>query len=167
MNTSRENLIAAIVSLGFPSELGVLIARHLGHPKAMDRMTAYLQYTQPADVNLIVDEALAIREEIDRWRETKRSREAENEYNELLWNGLDDGEENGMDNQKSITELQEALANALISLGVPLSVGLPIMLCLETEDEQVELAQFLLDNLERRPSVGEIDAKVREILGAE
>ncbi len=92
MNTSRENLIAAIVALGFPNELGVLIARHLGHPKAMDRMAAYLQYTQPTDVNIIVDEALAIREEIDRWREKKRSQEAENSYNELLWYGLDDEE---------------------------------------------------------------------------
>ena len=64
-----------------------------------------------------------------------------------------------------LSKLQEALANALIYLGVPLSVGLPIMLCLETEEEQAELAQFLLDNLERRPSVGEIDAKVSEILG--
>ena len=89
MNTSRENLIAAIAALGFPHELGVLIARHLGHPKAMDRMAAYLQYTQPNDVNIIVDEALAIREEIDRWREKKRSQEAEIAYNELLWYGLD------------------------------------------------------------------------------
>ena len=38
------------------------------------------------------------------------------------------------------------------------------MLCLETEEDQVELAQFLLDNLERRPSVGEINAKVSQIL---
>ncbi len=70
-----------------------------------------------------------------------------------------------MDNGKGLTELQEALANALIYLDVPLSVGLPIMLCLKTEEEQKELAQFLLDNLERRPSVGEINAKVEEILG--
>ena len=89
MNTSRENLIAVIASLGFPYELGILIARHLGHPKAMDRMAAYLQYTQPTDVNIIVDEALAIREEFDRWREKKRSQEAENANNELLWYGLD------------------------------------------------------------------------------
>ncbi len=67
----------------------------------------------------------------------------------------------------AITALQQALAQALISLEVPLSVGLPIMLCLETEEEQRELAQYLLDNLERRPSVGEIDAKVSEILNTE
>ena len=90
MNLSQENLIATIISLGFPRELGVLIARHLGHPKAMDRMVAYLQYTQPTDVNIVVDEALAIREEIDRWREKKRSQEAESAYNELLWYGLDE-----------------------------------------------------------------------------
>ena len=90
MNTSREHLIDVIVSLGFPRELGVLVARHLGHPKAMDRMTAYLNYTRPTDVNIIVDEMLAIREEIDRWREKKRSQAAGNAYNELLWYGLEE-----------------------------------------------------------------------------
>ena len=92
MNTSQENLVDTIMSLGFPCELGALIARHLGHPKAMDRMAAYLQYMQPTDVNIIVDEALAIREEIDRWREKKRCLEAENAYNDLLWYGLDEEE---------------------------------------------------------------------------
>ena len=91
MNTPRDALIAEMVSLGFPEELGVLAARHLGHPKAVERMTAYLHYTKPKDVNTVVDEMLAIREELDRWREKKRSQEANGAYNELLWHGL--GEE--------------------------------------------------------------------------
>lgn len=90
MNTSRDILISTIVSLGFPRELGVLVSRHLRYPKAMDRMTAYLHYTQPADVNIIVDEMLAIRDEIERWRDKKRSQVANNAYNELLWYGLDE-----------------------------------------------------------------------------
>ncbi len=93
MNTSRDDLIAAIVSLGFPHELGALAARHLGHPKAMERMTAYLGYVQPADANLIVDEMLAIRAEIDTWREKKRNQEAECACNELLRYGLDGQEQ--------------------------------------------------------------------------
>jgi len=90
VNTPRDELIAAIVSLGFPQELGVLLARHLGHPKAMERMTSYLSYMQPTDINVIVDEALAIRAEIDTWRDKKRSQEANSAYNELLWYGLEE-----------------------------------------------------------------------------
>jgi hypothetical protein len=93
MNSARDELIDAIVSLGFPRELGILAARHLGHPKAIKRMTDYLRYTQPTDINIIVDEMLAIREEIDRWRDKKRSREANGAYNELLWYGLEDERE--------------------------------------------------------------------------
>ncbi len=93
MNTYRDELISTIESLGFPRELGVFAARHLGHPKAMQRMTAYLRYMRPADVNIIVDEMLAIRSEIDSWREKKRNQEAESAYNELLWYGMDEEDE--------------------------------------------------------------------------
>ena len=56
----------------------------------MERMTSYLSYMQPTDVNVIVDEALAIRAEIDAWRDKKRSQEANSAYNELLWYGLEE-----------------------------------------------------------------------------
>ena len=62
-------------ALGFPAELGDAAARHLGSPKAMDRMTKYLLYVQPEKVELVVDEMLAIRSEIDAWKEKKRSRQ--------------------------------------------------------------------------------------------
>ena len=42
---------------------------------------------------MIVDEALAIRSEIDTWREKKEAQESNAAYNMLLWHGLDDGEE--------------------------------------------------------------------------
>ncbi len=71
---ARDALVRAIADLGFPEELGEACARHLGSPKAMDRMTKYLLYTQPDKVELVVDEMLAIRAEIDAWKEKKRSR---------------------------------------------------------------------------------------------
>ena len=66
---ARDDLVAAVVSLGFPAELGEAAARHLGSPKAIERMTAYLRYAEPTDANMIVDEMLAIRDEIDAWKE--------------------------------------------------------------------------------------------------
>ena len=86
---SRAALVSIIVSLGFPAELGEMIARHLGSPKAIDRMTAYLQYERPEDDRIIVDEMLAISDEIEAWREKKESRESNAAYNELLYHGLE------------------------------------------------------------------------------
>ncbi len=71
---ARDALVRAIADLGFPEELGEACARHLGSPKAMDRMTRYLDYVQPDSAELIVDEMLSIRSEIDAWRERKNSR---------------------------------------------------------------------------------------------
>ena len=86
---SRDALVAVIVSLGFPAELGEMIARHIGSPKGIDRMTAYLQYERPTDDRMIVDEMLAISEEIEAWRKKKNSRASNAAYNELLYYGLD------------------------------------------------------------------------------
>ena len=88
---ARGDLVAAVVSLGFPVELGEAAAKHLGSPKAIERMTAYLRYAEPTDPNMIVDEMLAIRDEIDAWKEKKASVEANCRYNELLYYGLEDG----------------------------------------------------------------------------
>ena len=85
---ARDDLVCAITELGFPAELGDAIARHLGSPKAMDRMTRYLYYVQPESAELIVDEMLSIRSEIDAWREKKASEEANARYNEILNCGL-------------------------------------------------------------------------------
>lgn len=70
---AKNRLVSTVVELGFPAELGEEIAKHLGSPKAMERMTLYLQYSRPKDVTIVVDEMLAIREEIDAWREKKES----------------------------------------------------------------------------------------------
>ena len=86
---SRDSLVSMIILLGFPAELGDLIARHLGSPKAIDRMTAYLEYERPEDERMIVDEMLAISAEIEAWRDKKESQESNTAYNELLYYGLE------------------------------------------------------------------------------
>ena len=83
---TKDELVQAVESLGFPASLGEAIARHLGSPKAMERMIAYLQYVKPRSEELVVDEMLAIRSEIDAWREKKASEEANARYNEWLYN---------------------------------------------------------------------------------
>ena len=71
---ARDDLVCAITELGFPAGLGDAVARHLGSPKAMDRMTRYLYHAKPESTEMIEDEMLSIRSEIDAWRERKNSR---------------------------------------------------------------------------------------------
>lgn len=80
---TRDDLVRAVEELGFPAELGEAIAKHLGNPKAMERMISYLHYVKPKTEELVVDEMLAIRSEIDAWREKKASEEANARYNEI------------------------------------------------------------------------------------
>ena len=89
---SSEELIHAVSSLGFPQELGVQIAKMLGSPKAMQRMIGYLYNEKPNSAELLVDEALAICSDIDRWREKKASEEANAKYNDLLLYGFEDAD---------------------------------------------------------------------------
>ena len=87
---SRDNLMTAIRSLGFPDELGEAIVKNLGSPKAMDRMASYLMNVKPTTPELVVDEMLAIRSEIEAWRAKKDSEDANAKYNEMLYYGLGD-----------------------------------------------------------------------------
>mgnify|MGYP007102082994 CR=1 FL=1 len=91
---ARDALVRAITDLGFPSELGDAIAKHLGSPKAIDRMTGYLYCARPNRAEDIVDEMLAIRSEIDAWKEKKTSQHASGTINAMLRYGL---EEEGSD----------------------------------------------------------------------
>ena len=84
-----EDLRKTVISLGFPDELAVAISKNLGWPKAMRRMTAYLHYVRPNRVDLVVDEMLAIRQEILSWKEKKASQAANAAYNALLFEGLE------------------------------------------------------------------------------
>ena len=92
-NRTRDDLVRAVESLGFPGELGGMVAKHLGSPGAMRRMISYLINVKPKSEELIVDEMLAIRSEIEAWREKKASEEANARYNEFLMYGFGDSEE--------------------------------------------------------------------------
>lgn len=81
---AKEELLAAMRQLGLPEELGELIARQLGGPKAIRRMTAYLHHAKPGSAEEVVDEMLAISSDIDRWHKKKESEEANRKYNEYL-----------------------------------------------------------------------------------
>ena len=84
-----EALIRAMRELGFTAELGDQIARQLGSPKAMERMTAYLGYVKPRSAEVVVDEMLAICSDIEAWKKKKACEEYNARYNELLYYGLD------------------------------------------------------------------------------
>ena len=90
---ARDELVSAVSELGYPEELGDQIARNLGSPKAMNRMTAYLHYVKPKSVELVVDEMLAVGSEIEAWREKKMGVEANAGYSEMLNYGLTDAED--------------------------------------------------------------------------
>ncbi len=79
---TRDRLVNEIVKLGFPAELGNEVARNLGSPKAMERMISYLCEVKPRKAEFVVDEMLAICEEIAEWRKRKESQEANARINE-------------------------------------------------------------------------------------
>ena len=78
---ARDRLVDALVSLGHSEELGDLAARHLGSPRAIDRMTSYVLGVKPRSAEMVVDEMLAIRSEVDAWKEKKASERANAAYN--------------------------------------------------------------------------------------
>ncbi|MCC6094843.1 MAG: hypothetical protein LIV24_07490 [Eubacterium sp.] len=92
---TRDDLVHAMKDLGFSEELGEMAAKHLGSPKAMERMISYLHYEKPKSEELVVDEMLAIRSEIDAWREKKAAEEANARYNEMQYYGLTENEDQG------------------------------------------------------------------------
>ena len=90
---SCDELIAAITALGYPEELGYQIAKHIGSPKGIERMISYLGYVRPNKVEMVVDEMISIRSEIDAWRDKKASRQANAAYTEMLNWGYDEEDE--------------------------------------------------------------------------
>jgi len=91
---ARDRLAAAVTGISFPAELAELMARQLGSPKAIDRMTSYVYQARPRTVEMLVDEMLAICAEIETWRQKKESQEAQARYNaRLYYRKWDDEEE--------------------------------------------------------------------------
>ena len=83
-HAAKADLCREVLSLGFPAAFGDLLARELGSPRSINRMTAYLRSAQPHSVEAIVDEMLAIASEAEAWRQRKQSQEAQSSYNEWL-----------------------------------------------------------------------------------
>ncbi len=81
---ARDQLSAALTSLGYPGEMADLLAGQLKSPGAMDRMTAYLRRARPASMEMIVDEMLAICADTESWRQKKVSEEAQAGYTAWL-----------------------------------------------------------------------------------
>ena len=81
---ARDRLVAAVTGIGFSAELAELMARQLGSPRAIDRMTSYVHQAHPRTEEMLVDEMLAICAEIETWREKKESQEAQARYNSWL-----------------------------------------------------------------------------------
>lgn len=82
---ARDRLVATVTGSGYSAELAELMARELGSPKAIDRMTSYIRQARPRTEEMLVDEMLAIKGEIDAWREKKESQEAQARYNARLY----------------------------------------------------------------------------------
>ncbi len=91
----KNELVNATAKLGFPKELGELMAKQLGSPKAIARMIGYLENVKPKSEELVVDEMLAICSDIERWKAKKESEAANARISEFYRNGLgsDDEEE--------------------------------------------------------------------------
>ena len=82
---AKEKLVIAVTGLGYSAELAELMARELGSPKAIDRMTSYIRQAHPRTEEMLVDEMLAIKGEIDAWRAKKEAEEAQASYNARLY----------------------------------------------------------------------------------
>ena len=82
---ARDRLVAAVTGIGFSDELAELMARQLGNPKAIDRMTSYIRQAHPRTEEMLVDEMLAICAEIETWREKKESQDAQARDNAWLY----------------------------------------------------------------------------------
>ena len=79
---ARDRLVADVTGIGFSAEL---MARQLGSPRAIDRMTSYVYQARPRTEEMLVDEMLAICAEIEIWREKKESQEVQARYNARLY----------------------------------------------------------------------------------
>lgn len=87
---ARNSLVYEIRKLGYPAEFGELIARNLGSPKAIRRMSSYLRQVKPRKPEMIADEMLAIMSEVQAWKQKKEAERSNAAYNEMLLRGLTD-----------------------------------------------------------------------------
>lgn len=79
-----DDLLAAVVDVGYPAELGLVLADELRGEKSMRRMAAYLRAARPRSMEEIADEMIAIVEQRDSWVRKKMSERAQGSFNEFL-----------------------------------------------------------------------------------
>ena len=82
---ARDRLAAALTAAGYPAELAEIMAKQLRSPKAIDRMTAYVRHGYARNMEMLVDEMLAISADAVAWHEKKKSQEAQAKYNAYLY----------------------------------------------------------------------------------
>ena len=85
---ARDRLVQAVIFCGFPAELGELCARQIGSSKGIDRLTSYVYNVRPKSEELLVDEMLAIADQIQTWHDKKSSEEAQWRYS--MWLNSDE-----------------------------------------------------------------------------
>ncbi len=81
---ARDRLAGTVTALGFPEEFADLLAKQLGSPRSIDRMTDWLYHVRPRSVEMVVDEMLAICSDVEAWRKKKESEEAQWGYTRWL-----------------------------------------------------------------------------------
>lgn len=77
-------LISAVSELGYPAELGVLMAQNLGTESTVERMLQYVLRVQPPTDEEMVDEMLAICDERDKWVQKKKNEYYNRKVNEWI-----------------------------------------------------------------------------------
>ena len=87
---ARDRLVSSVTSIGFPAELGELCARQIGSPHGIDRLTSYIYNVRPKSEELLVDEMLAIADQISTWRDKRESEETQWRY--TMWLNSDERE---------------------------------------------------------------------------
>ena len=71
-----QELVDAVVDLGYPEEFAEVLAHELGGEKSMRRMASYIRQAQPTSPEQIADEMLAIVSQRRTWVEKKMSERA-------------------------------------------------------------------------------------------
>lgn len=90
---ARLDLIRTLARMGYPDEFGAAIADNLRTEKMIRRMIGYLQHARPRSAEEIADEMLAIMEDRERWIQKKTAEYYNARYNELLYYGLEEAED--------------------------------------------------------------------------
>ncbi|MBO5998208.1 MAG: hypothetical protein J6P87_00810 [Lachnospiraceae bacterium] len=88
-----HELVQTIVKMGYPEEFGKAVANNLRSEKTMSRMIGYLHHAKPRSAEEIADEMLAIMDDRERWIRKKEAEFYNSKYNELLYYGLGNDEE--------------------------------------------------------------------------